>query len=147
MNQETKIEINQSEKAVLNGVVCPCDAHASLLLSEDGKASCEVCGHTYSTDNNIWDLNLGERFDDEKCECMWCNEESTGRHLVDNYIYPLLQKSFPDRDPASIKILSIGCGVGSDVEALNELQHRVGTASQKQGATCTLYFVIIVINS
>ena len=127
MNQETKIEINQSEKAVLNGVVCPCDAHASLLLSEDGKASCEVCGHTYSTDNNIWDLNLGERFDDEKCECMWCNEESTGRHLVDNYIYPLLQKSFPDRDPASIKILSIGCGVGSDVEALNEKgYHAIG---------------------
>src|SRR5690606_14879790 len=33
----------------------------------------------------------------------------------------LLKEIFPDREPAQIRILSIGCGVGSDVEALNEL--------------------------
>jgi SAM-dependent methyltransferase len=51
---------------------------------------------------------------------MWCNEENTGRHLSANYVIPLLREQFPDRDPASVRILSIGCGVGSDVEALND---------------------------
>tara|TARA_R110002072_G_scaffold116551_5_gene247083 strand:+ start:3568 stop:4317 length:750 start_codon:yes stop_codon:yes gene_type:complete len=51
---------------------------------------------------------------------MWCNEENTGRHLANNYVIPLLREQFGNRDPASLRILSIGCGVGSDVEALND---------------------------
>jgi SAM-dependent methyltransferase len=82
---------------------------------------CEACGRHFHCASEVWDLLIGERFDDEACECMWCNEEDTGHHLVANYLAPELRRRFPDRDPASLRVLSIGCGVGSDVEALNEL--------------------------
>jgi SAM-dependent methyltransferase len=102
------------------GVVCPCERHGRLSATPDG-AVCEACGRRFHCASEVWDLLIGERFDDEACECMWCNEEDTGRHLVTNYLAPELRRRFPDRDPASLRVLSIGCGVGSDVEALNEL--------------------------
>jgi len=102
------------------GVVCPCERHGRLSATPDG-AVCEACGRHFHCASEVWDLLIGERFDDEACECMWCNEEDTGRHLVANYLAPELRRRFPDRDPASLRVLSIGCGVGSDVEALNEL--------------------------
>lgn len=100
-------------------LVCPCDQR-SPLAPTGSSLSCATCGATFQQENGCWDLIRGERFNDEKCECMWCNEESTGRHLSDNYVIPLLQQLYPGRDPASLRILSIGCGVGSDVEALNK---------------------------
>jgi SAM-dependent methyltransferase len=108
-------------EAVQAGVtlVCPCDARTPLVASGEN-LSCPDCGQVFHRENGCWDLIRGERFNDEKCECMWCNEENTGRHLSENYVIPLLQKQFAGRDPASLKILSIGCGVGSDVEALND---------------------------
>ncbi|MCB1704808.1 MAG: class I SAM-dependent methyltransferase [Halioglobus sp.] len=101
------------------GLVCPCDQRAPLALVDDC-LECPSCHARYGRENNCWDLIRGERFNDEKCECMWCNEENTGRHLANNYVIPLLREQFGDRDPGSLRILSIGCGVGSDVEALND---------------------------
>jgi len=121
MNQEIEKQKVEKSNQYLKGVVCPCTAHTALLLSDNGKAICPHCGHIFTTNSAIWDLNLGERFDDDKCECMWCNEEKTGRHLVENYLSNLLKEIYPNRELTTIKVLSIGCGVGSDVEALNEL--------------------------
>ncbi|MDG1944713.1 MAG: class I SAM-dependent methyltransferase [Halioglobus sp.] len=101
------------------GLLCPCDERAPLeLLGEH--LICPSCHVQYRRVNGCWDLIRGERFNDEKCECMWCNEENTGRHLVNNYVIPLLRERFSGKDPASLRILSIGCGVGSDVAALND---------------------------
>ncbi len=121
MNRHVIIDSDLRSNQILKEVVCPCDEHAILKKNEDNEAVCSACGRIFKTENSIWNLNIGERFDDEKCECMWCNEEKTGRHLVENYLHPLLKRSFPENDPDTLKILSIGCGVGSDVEALNEL--------------------------
>ncbi len=99
-------------------LVCPCDSRTPLTPTGD-TLHCPECNTDYRKENGCWDLIRGERFNDEKCECMWCNEESTGRHLAENYVIPLLQRQFPGREPASLRILSIGCGVGSDTEALN----------------------------
>lgn len=101
--------------------VCPCEQHGKLELHGADFVS-ECCGRRFPRENSTWDLILGERFNDEFCECMWSNEEKTGRHLVNNYVFPLLQKTFADAMPRDkVRILSIGCGVGSDVEALNQL--------------------------
>jgi SAM-dependent methyltransferase len=103
-------------------LVCPCEQRTATVLARQGECyECSACGKTFPRTGASWDLLLGERFNDEKCECMWSNEETTGRHLVFNYVGPLLAQSFPDRDPSTLRVLSIGCGVGSDVEALNEL--------------------------
>ena len=100
------------------GLVCPCDQRSPLSLLGDHLV-CPDCKKQFHRENSCWDLIRGERFNDEKCECMWCNEENTGRHLANNYVIPLLARQFGGRDPATLRILSIGCGVGSDVEALN----------------------------
>lgn len=100
-------------------LVCPCDARG-VLRQIDAHLECPDCGARYHRENGCWDLIRGERFNDEKCECMWCNEESTGRHLSENYVIPLLRREYAGRDPKTLRILSIGCGVGADVEALNE---------------------------
>lgn len=102
------------------GVVCPCVHHGKLAQTND-RAVCQVCGQEFLCANGVWDLLIGERFDDEACDCMWTNEEDTGRHLALNFLAPELRRRFPDRDPSSMRVLSIGCGVGSDVEALNSL--------------------------
>jgi len=101
------------------GVACPCEHHTPLQPTADG-ARCDSCGREFTCTDGVWDLLIGQRFDDEKCECMWCNEEDTGKHLVFNYLAPELRRRYPDRAPGELRVLSIGCGVGSDVEALNE---------------------------
>ena len=119
-NAYTSNAAESSETCALTPV-CPCEKHGELVAEADAYV-CQSCGRRFGRENATWDFILGERFNDEFCECMWCNEENTGRHLVDNYVFPLLEKTFAGvkrRD--QIRILSIGCGVGSDVEALNQL--------------------------
>ena len=100
--------------------VCPCEVHGELELQGQFYIS-RCCGRHFERADSSWDFILGERFNDDPCECMWSNEERTGRHLADNYVSPLLRRVFPDSEQlANIRILSIGCGVGSDVEALNQ---------------------------
>ena len=56
-------------------------------------------------------------------------EERSGRHLAESYVAPLLQMLFPDladggearAGTAPFRALSLGCGVGADVEALTDL--------------------------
>lgn len=110
-----KVEGSEATGPVL---VCPCDHRAPLTLVED-KLACAHCGSKYERENGCWNLVRGERFNDEKCECMWCNEENTGRHLANNYVIPLLRERLGGGETRRLRILSIGCGVGSDVEALN----------------------------
>jgi SAM-dependent methyltransferase len=115
-SKPNNVELPREESLTL---VCPCDQRTPLSLVDDNLV-CPSCDAHYHRENNCWDLIRGERFNDEKCECMWCNEESTGRHLSNNYVIPLLSEQLAGRDPATVRILSIGCGVGSDVEALND---------------------------
>ncbi len=97
-----------------------CPLHPSSLLNRTGDAlTCTICDNKYSYNNGFPDLIVGGRFEDEYCECMWMNEERTGRHLAKNFLSPFLSKYFR-HDSKDTKILSIGCGVGSDVEQLVE---------------------------
>lgn len=118
MTQIESASVRRDNPGVGPLLACPCDEHSTLEAVGDNLV-CSSCQATYHQENGCWDLIRGERFNDEKCECMWCNEESTGRHLSENYVIPLLRKELAGRNPADVRILSIGCGVGSDVEALN----------------------------
>ena len=101
-------------------LACPCPLHGAMILAGEHYVSC-CCQQQFRREHISWDFIVGERFNDERCECMWSNEEKTGRHLAQNFIAPLLEKKFPNHKKSSLRILSIGCGVGSDVQALNEL--------------------------
>lgn len=48
------------------------------------------------------------------------HEEKTARVTVEGYLLPLLQRTFPGQQPANIRILDVGCGVGMYVDLLCE---------------------------
>ena len=65
------------------------------------------------------DLIIGEHYDDDTPDCAVLNEETTNRDTSDRYWIPLFRKLWPANYSAR-KILSLGCGVGADVERLVE---------------------------
>ncbi|RIL07156.1 MAG: hypothetical protein DCC71_04065 [Proteobacteria bacterium] len=98
-------------------LACP-KCGASPLGAAPDALACAACGASFPIVDGIPDLLVGERFSDESGCDVWENEEKTGRFLASNYLLPLVQRLFPGRDPRSLRVLSIGCGVGSDVEVL-----------------------------
>jgi len=101
--------------------VCPvplvCPACRGSLLHRTDQLSCEVCGATYPVQDGMPDLIVGDRYDDDTPDCAICNEEATNRDTVERYWIPLFQKEWPGR--TDLKILSLGCGVGADVDTLS----------------------------
>jgi SAM-dependent methyltransferase len=79
--------------------------------------SCTACGARYPVVGGFADLIVGDRYDDDTPECAVENEEATNRETVDRYWIPFFQRLWP-RGAAGRKILSLGCGVGADVERL-----------------------------
>lgn len=96
-----------------------CPACRGALEARAETFRCLRCGETYATVRGVPDLSLGTRFEDEADCCKWDNEESTGGYLVQSYLLPLLRRLFPGSGPEGIRVLSVGCGVGKDVEVLN----------------------------
>jgi SAM-dependent methyltransferase len=63
------------------------------------------------------DLIIGERYDVDSGEQVMLSEEITNKRTVEEYYVPLFQKLFGKRQ---VRVLSLGCGVGADVDALCE---------------------------
>ncbi len=99
-----------------------CPACHGALHGDAASSRCQQCGQSYDATANlgIFDFRLGTTFEDHEDCCKWENEESTGRFLVENYLQPLLKRLFSNRPAQDIRILSVGCGVGRDVEVLNQ---------------------------
>lgn len=98
-------------------LVCP---HCrSELVREGERLACVACHETYEIQGGIPNLQAATGFGDEDREELWKCEEGTGAHLVTNYMIPLLDRLFPRVPRSSLRLLSIGCGVGVDVELLN----------------------------
>lgn len=99
--------------------VCP--ACRGALGGDAAACRCASCGNGYVTKNGVFDFSLGTTFGDEEDCCKWDNEDNTGRFLVQSYLSPLLDRLFKGRDRKTIRVLSVGCGVGKDVEVLNAM--------------------------
>lgn len=76
---------------------------------------CQGCGTQFPVIDGAPDLILGERYDVASEEQVLCNEEITNRRTVEDYYIPMFRRLFHGGTP---RILSLGCGVGADVEAL-----------------------------
>lgn len=97
-------------------VVCPL-CHRREFECDGERILCSGCGYRYGCRGEFADLIIGERFADATNEAMVRSEEASNRDTVANYWAPLLRRLWPD--PAtSPRILSVGCGIGMDVEAL-----------------------------
>lgn len=106
----------------LSLLVCPLCRGSLRLDSEE--LVCGACATRYGIQAGIANLQVAAGFDDEDHDERWACEECTGQHMIEHYMVPLLQRLFPGREPASLKLLSIGCGVGVDVEDLNAHGYR-----------------------
>ena len=100
--------------------ILACPNCQGRLRSESAGLVCEACGHSFSQDNGIPNLLMTEPFEDDAEEDRWLNEEKTGAFLTESYLIPLIEGLYSGRAPSSIRILSIGCGVGRDVEVLSQ---------------------------
>lgn len=96
-----------------------CPACGGALSEGDGRLCCTRCAATYPVENGVPQMLLSEPFEDEDLEERWENEENTGAFLTENYLIPLISRLYPGKERAAIRVLSIGCGVGRDVDVLN----------------------------
>lgn len=99
-------------------VMCPVCLGALRQAGQGWR--CDQCARGYPSVGRFPDLTTGERFEDDPAAEVCDNEARTGRFLAEAYLAPLLERLFGGRPPASIRVLSVGCGVGAEVEALNE---------------------------
>jgi SAM-dependent methyltransferase len=94
-------------------LVCP--ACRGTLHTERDVVYCSDCERGFPTVDGFPDLIHGERYPVDNGEQVMLNEELTNRRTVEEYYVPLFEKLFGGRQAS---ILSLGCGVGADVDAL-----------------------------
>ena len=99
-------------------VVCPL-CYATRWGAAAGSIVCGACGTPFPHDGHTADLTIGPAFDDGTSDDAMCGDEASNRETVLGYWVPLFRSVWPDpQQPPSI--LSVGCGVGVDVDTLQE---------------------------
>jgi SAM-dependent methyltransferase len=96
-------------------VVCPL-CRGSLERTADAMI-CAGCNARFPITEGRVDLIVGDRYDDDTPSSAIENEETTNRETVDRFWDPLFRRLLPEGGKRA-KILSLGCGVGADVERL-----------------------------
>jgi SAM-dependent methyltransferase len=108
-------ESTLTSTAIDDGLHPACPAcHGTLSVTEDAFV-CTSCREHYTLVDGFPDLIIGDRYTVDSGEQVMLNEELTNRRTVEEYYVPLFEKLFGRRD---LRILSLGCGVGADVDAL-----------------------------
>lgn len=95
-----------------------CAQCRSPLLVSATEAECSSCGHKFYKRDGTWDLIIGDRFPDEQDGCRWEKEELQDRHRADHYMAPLFRSVQEKRGDGPLRLLSVGCGVGAEVDRL-----------------------------
>lgn len=98
-------------------VVCPA-CRGELEAGSEGFV-CTSCAASFPLSDGIPDLIVGDRYDDDTPDCALCNEETTNRDTAWRYWSPMFHDLFGRQE--GVRILSLGCGVGADVDSLVEL--------------------------
>jgi SAM-dependent methyltransferase len=94
--------------------VCPlCRGHLSWAPAG---ISCSQCTCVFPYQDGFADLIVGGRFDDEEDAERAAYETASNEHLTRNYLIPTFTRYF--RGTKRPKVLSLGCGLGIDVEML-----------------------------
>lgn len=98
-------------------LVCPmCRAQVTRTA---GGFDCPVCKRSYPFESGFPNFVTGERFDDETVEEQLEYEERSNRDLASRYLVPLFRRLMAGRTETP-RILSLGCGAGTDVDILCE---------------------------
>lgn len=96
-------------------VVCP---HCHGRLAEDARnVWCADCQRRFPRHNGFADLIVGDRYMDPIDEAHMLAEEENLRDTTERYWVPLFRGFWP-RPAVRPRLLSLGCGVGTDIEVL-----------------------------
>lgn len=106
-----------SAKTSTSPVVCP-KCRGSFAFDASG-AQCQTCGQSYAYEGRTLNLLEGEPFHDEADAARAVAEEKKETHTTTNFILPLVRKA-AEKHNRPIRVLSVGCGVGRDVELIND---------------------------
>jgi SAM-dependent methyltransferase len=99
-------------------IVAVCPRCRGTLDHAGDRIQCAACGAAYSHLNGFPDLIVGGRFDDEADQVRAAYEASSNEYLTRNYLLPTFRRRLAGiRTP---RILSLGCGVGIDVDLLSD---------------------------
>ena len=98
-------------------IVCPVCRTRSLDETADAIV-CGRCGRRFPRRNGIPDLVVGAPFQDETSDAVLESEEHSSRDTTERYWVPLFKALWPERSRAP-RLLSVGCGIGMDVETLS----------------------------
>ncbi|MFK8031719.1 MAG: class I SAM-dependent methyltransferase [Gammaproteobacteria bacterium] len=122
MNSNNTISDTPSASEADLKLVCPL-CRDDLIRNED-HIQCSTSTHpdcpgTFKLENGFPDLIIGDRFDDASDDTCLCYEENSNRYTTEHYWIPTFKKLFEGlgRPP---RILSLGCGTGTEVDMLND---------------------------
>jgi len=102
-------------------VQCPaCKSQTISTMGENDNCTiaCSECHSSYSMENGFANLVIGERFEDTSDDECLCYEENSNEYTTNNFWIPLFKKTLKAKKGATL--LSIGCGVGREVDMLND---------------------------
>ena len=98
-------------------VICPgCRGELDLT----GQAiRCSRCGSMFQRVGGFPDLIVGDRFEDATTKDKMLYEENSNTYTTRNYWIPLFQRLWGNQTRPP-RLLSVGCGIGIDVDLLAE---------------------------
>ncbi|MGH9628888.1 MAG: methyltransferase domain-containing protein [Bryobacteraceae bacterium] len=96
-------------------LVCPL-CRGALEFSQ-AVIACRQCGEEFGYEDGFPDLIRGGRFDDDYLPDRMSYEEVSNSHLANEYLIPTFRRLLRDL-PRKPRVLSLGCGVGIDVDLL-----------------------------
>jgi SAM-dependent methyltransferase len=99
-------------------LVCP-RCKGDLELAQPKRLDCRACQLKFAKPTGFWDFILGGGFDDAIDDGQKIYESNANADTVRNYWLPLFRSIWPNPS-GRIRILSVGCGVGMDVDLLCE---------------------------
>jgi SAM-dependent methyltransferase len=99
-------------------IVCPI---CRLKLGITGTIiRCSACGREFRFTQGFPDLIVGDRFEDATSSDKMLYEERSNRDTTVNYWIPLFRKLWGSANRRCVRLLSLGCGVGIDVDLLGD---------------------------
>ena len=98
-------------------VVCPACREGVTVVAD--QITCGSCGRRFMFTEGFPDLIIGSRFEDPTTPDKMAYEELSNRDTIVNYWIPLFRKIW-GQGGQKIRLLSLGCGVGIDVDLLAE---------------------------
>ena len=97
-------------------VVCP-GCKGALELQAADRLKCAACEMGFRKINGFWNFILGGGFDDVIDDGQKAYESDANADTVRNYWLPLFESLYGGRG-STVRLLSVGCGVGMDVDLL-----------------------------